>query len=94
MRVHLQQDVSSVTFSKRFLDNGKGKVPIDAVTKCISFPSNFCTILPSTEQLIQNVFAQIATNYKNNNEWLYECAILAAKYNDLNAIKNIIQGQI
>ena len=51
MGVHLQQDASSATFSKQLLlDNGKEKVPIDAVTKCISFPSNFCTIVPSTEK--------------------------------------------
>ena len=93
MRVHLQQDASSATFSKQLLDNGNEKVPIDAVTKCISFPSNFCTIVPSIEQLIQNVFPQIATNYENH-EGLHERAILTEKNNDVNAINNIIQGQI
>ena len=48
--------------------------------------------MPCTEQVIQNVFSQIATNYKNH-EWLCERAILAAKNNDVNAINNIIQGQ-
>ena len=48
--------------------------------------------MPSTEQLIQNVFPQIATNYENH-ERLCERAILSAK-NDVNAINNIIQGQI
>ena len=66
MRVYLQQDASSSTFSKQLLDNVNEKVPIDAVTKCFSFPSNFGTIMPSTEQLIQNVFPQNATNYKNH----------------------------
>ena len=75
------------------MDNGNDKVPIDAVTKCISFPSNFCNFAPSTEQLIQNVFPQIATNYKTH-ERLCERVILAAKNNDVNAINNIIQGQI
>ena len=59
MRVHLQQDASSVIFLKQLLDLGNGKFPIDAATKCISFPSNFCTIVPSIEQLIQNVSPQI-----------------------------------
>ena len=49
MRVDLQQDASSATFSKQFLENGNEKVPIVAVTKCISFPTNFCTIVPCTE---------------------------------------------
>ena len=48
MRVHLQKDASSATFSKQLLENGNEKVPIDAVTKCISFPSNFYTIALST----------------------------------------------
>ena len=78
MRVHLQQDALSATFSKQLLDNGNERVPIYAVTKCISFPSSFCTIVPSTEQLIQNGFPQFATNYENY-ERLCERAILAAK---------------
>ena len=92
MRVHLQQDVSSATFSKQLLNNGNGKVPIYAVTNCISFPYSFCTVVPSTEQLIQNVFPQIATNYENH-ERLCKRAILAEK-NDVNAINNIIQRQM
>ena len=93
MPVHLQQDASSATFSKQLLDNGNEKVPIDAVAKCISVASNLCTVVPSTEQLIQNVFPQIATNYENH-ERLCERAILAEKNNDVNAINNIIQGQV
>ena len=93
IRVHLQQDASSATFSKQLLDSGNEKVPIDAVIKCISFPTNFCTIVPCTEQLIQNVFSKIAKN-NENNERLCERAILTEKNNDGNAINNIIQGQI
>ena len=93
MRVHLQQDASLATFSKQLLDNGNEKVPIDAVTKCISFPSNFCTIVSPTEQQIQNVFPQFATNYENH-EPLCERAILSEENKDVNAINNIIQVQI
>ena len=71
------QHASSATFSKQLLDNGNENVPIEAVTK-ISFPSNFCTVVPSTEQIIQNVFPQIATNYVNH-ECLCERAILTEK---------------
>ena len=49
--------------------------------------------MPSTEKLIQNVFPQIAGNYKNH-ERLFERAILAAKNNDVNAINNTTQRQI
>ena len=45
------------------------------------------------EQLIQNVFPQIATN-NENHERLSESAIVNEKNNDRNAINNIIQGQI
>ena len=81
MCLYLQHDASSAKF------------PIDAVTNCIPFPSNFCSIVPTTEQLIQNVFSQIATNYENH-ERLGERAIMAEKNNDVNAISNTIQGQI
>ena len=37
MRVHLQQDALSATFSKQLLENGKEKVPIDAVTTAFHF---------------------------------------------------------
>ena len=74
IRVHLQQDASSATFSKQLLDNGNEIVTIDAVTNYISFPSNICTFVPSNEQLIQNVFPQIATN-NGNQERLCERAI-------------------
>ena len=93
MHVHLKQNAPSTTFSKLLLENGNEKVPIDAVTKCISFPTNVCTIVPSTEQLIQNVFPQIATNYENH-ERLRERSISAEKNNDVNAINNTIQGKI
>lgn len=93
MRVHLQHDASAATFSKQLLDIGNGKVPLDAETKCISFPANFCVMVPSIEELIQKVFPQIATNHKNH-QWLCERAILAAKNNDVNAINYAIQEQI
>ena len=48
--------------------------------------------MPSTEKLIQNWLPQFATNYENY-EQLCGRAILAAK-NDVNAINNIIHGQI
>ena len=49
--------------------------------------------MPSTEQLIQNVFPQIAMNYENH-ECLCERAILAEKNNDVNVINSVIEEQI
>ena len=86
-----KQDASSATFSKQLLDNGNEKLAIDSVTKYISFPSIFIPIF-ILKKLIQNGFPQFATNYENY-ERLCERAILATK-NDVNAINNIIQGQI
>ena len=80
-------------FQNNYWTMATKKIPIDAATKSISFLSNFCTIVPTTEQLIQNVFPQIATNYENHQR-LCERAILAAKNNDVNAMNNIIQRQI
>ena len=68
--------------------------PIGAVTKCINFHPIFvplCHLLKKYSN--SNVFSQIATSYKNH-EWLCERVILAEKNNDVNAINNIIQGQI
>ena len=53
----------------------------------------FFTIVPSTEQLIQILFSQIATTYENH-ERVCNRAILTEKNNDGNAMNNIIQGQI
>ena len=72
------------------MENGNEKVPNDALAKCISFPSYFGTVVPFTEQLIQNVFPQTATNYENH-ERLHERAILAEKSNEVNAINIIIR---
>lgn len=45
MRIHSQRDASAATFSKRLLNIGEGKVPVDATTKRISFPLNFCVLV-------------------------------------------------
>lgn len=93
MRVHLLQDASAQTFAKQLLDIGDGKFPNDPVTKEISFPSNFCQIQSSIEDLEKNVFPNISRNYKNH-DWLCERAILAPKNDDVNKINDQIQSQI
>lgn len=90
MRVHLLQDASAQQFSKKLLEMGDGKLPIDPVTAEISFPHQFCQMQSSIEDVIKNVFPNISTNFRNHN-WLCERAILAPKNDDVNKINNQIQ---
>ncbi|KAJ8893845.1 hypothetical protein PR048_006446 [Dryococelus australis] len=70
---------------------------IDESTQYITLPTNFCKITATTDKLIHKVFPNIAQNYKSH-QWLSECAILAAKNNNVNAInfsiKNEIPGEV
>ena len=93
MRVQLQNDKSARQFSKDLLDMGNGKIRIDNANGLINLPNNFCTIQPSIEQLIDNVFPNIVRNYKNY-DWLRERAILAPKNVHVNAINHQIQEKL
>jgi len=66
---------------------------IDNHTQCITFPSNFCKITASKDELINELFSNFAQNY-NIHEWLRERAILAVKNNDVNVINFCIQDAI
>lgn len=72
---------------------GNGQVPVDESSGLISFPNNFCNFVSSKDELINNVFPNIISNYKNN-EWLSERAILAAKNKDVDDLNYIIQNKI
>ncbi|XP_055306852.1 uncharacterized protein LOC129571114, partial [Sitodiplosis mosellana] len=93
MRVQLQNDPSAARFAKQLLDIGNGTLKIDASTKCISFPPNFCNMIASKEDLIQCVFPNINQNYKEH-KWLSERAILAAKNINVNALNLDIQNKL
>lgn len=75
------------------LQNGNGKLPVDVTSGRISLPHSFCNLVNSTEELVEKVFPNIQTNYKNH-DWLSERAILAAKNKDVYALNNIIQANI
>ena len=93
MRVALLNDTSAEDFSEQLLTIGNGRVPVDKSSGLISFPQNFCNFVSSKDELINKVFPNIITNYKNN-EWLSERAILAAKNKDVDDLNYIIQNDI
>ncbi|CAB3255838.1 unnamed protein product [Arctia plantaginis] len=92
-RVALLNDTSAQDFSEQLLTIGNGQVPVDESSGLISFPNNFCNFVSSKDELINNVFKDIISNYKNN-EWLSERAILAAQNKDVDALNYIIQNKI
>ncbi|XP_037915017.1 uncharacterized protein LOC119653929 [Hermetia illucens] len=92
MRVTLPNDTSPEDFSEQLLTIGNGRVPVDESSELISFPQNFCNFVSSKDELINKVFPNIITNYKNI-EWLSERAILAATNKDVDALNYIIQNE-
>lgn len=72
---------------------GDGKFPIDPATSEISFPSNFCEMQSSIQDVEKMVFPDISRNYKNH-DWLCERAILAPKNDHVNRINDRIQLQL
>jgi hypothetical protein len=93
MRVHLSGDASAGDFSERLLTLGDGKAPVDPATDQIQFPSNFCYIVKSVEELKEKVFSNIQLHFRNP-KWLCERAILAPKNDSVNKINLQIQAQL
>lgn len=92
MRMRLPNDPSAREFSKQLLQIGDGKIASD-LNGFITLPNNFCTIMPSKEELIDRVFPNIVQNYKNH-DWLRERAILAPKNANVNEINFQIQQKL
>lgn len=93
MRIHLQGNINSEEFSKNLLNLGNGNIPMDPITQEISFPENFCQLQSSITDLIENVYPNIAENYKKH-DWLFERAILAAKNEDVDKLNHLILNKI
>lgn len=93
MRVHLQADSTADIFSKQLLKLGNGAVPTNSETGKITLSSDFCNIVNLKKELVDKVFKNIETNYRNHT-WVSERAILAAKNDDVNDMNNIIVNRI
>ncbi|RCN36628.1 hypothetical protein ANCCAN_17490, partial [Ancylostoma caninum] len=93
MRVHLQGDLSVQSFAQQLLRLGDGDFPVDPDTDLISFPSDFCNLTESAEELIVKVFPDITNNFRNH-QWLCDRAILAPMNDGVNKINTEIQNQL
>ena len=93
MRVRLQNDHSGETFSDQLLAIGNGMFPVDSISGRTQLPPEFCNLVTSKNYLVENVFPNILTNYKNH-KWPCKRAILAAKNKDVHEINNIILTMI
>ncbi|KIH67418.1 hypothetical protein ANCDUO_02256 [Ancylostoma duodenale] len=93
IRVHLQGDLSAQSFAQQLLRLGDGDFPVDPDTDLISFPSDFCNLTESPEELIVKVFPDITNNFRNH-QWLCDRAILAPMNDGVNKINTEIQNQL
>lgn len=93
VRVELQNDPSAAEFSKQLLDIGNGTFRTDGSSGLITLPTTFCNAVKSKKELVENVFPNIARNFKNHS-WLSERAILAGKNKDVNDLNASILQEI
>ncbi|XP_055880684.1 uncharacterized protein LOC106057028 isoform X2 [Biomphalaria glabrata] len=78
-------------FSEHLLNIGDGE--INRKDEMISFPSWFCCLVQSVEDLISKVYPNISKNFKNN-EWLSKRAILAPTNKCVNRLNVRIQNKL
>ena len=89
----MQNDDSRQTFSDQLLAIGNGKLPVDSISGRIQLLAEFYNLVTSKNELVEKVFPNILTNYKNH-KWLSERAILAAMNKDVHKINNIVMTKI
>lgn len=92
MRVSLQNDPSAAIFAQQLLEIGNGTMQRNN-DGAISLPTNFYTLVNSTQELIHKVFPNIQQNYLNKR-WIAERAILAPKNKDVHGINIEIQSHL
>ena len=66
MCVRLQNDHSGETFLDQLLAIGNGTFPVDSISGHIQLPPEFCNLVTSKNDLVNKVFPNILTNYKNH----------------------------
>ena len=93
MHVQLQNNDSGQTFSDQLLAIENRNLPVDSISGHIQLPADFCNLVTSKNALVEKVFPNILTNYKNH-KWLSEQAVVAAKNKDVHKINDIILTKI
>ena len=81
--------ITGETYLDQFLPIRNGIFPVDSISGRIQLPPEFCNLVTWTNDLVENVFLNILTSYKNH-KWLTERAILAAKNKNVHGINNTI----
>jgi hypothetical protein len=71
MRVQLYGDAAVGLFASKVLDVGNGAVPVDKEGQLMY--EDFAQHVPTQEQLINNVYPQVTSNFRDCN-WLCERA--------------------
>lgn len=93
MRIFKNGDYHLNNFSQQLLAIGEGRIEMNPENNEITFPENFCKMQTTIEELIQNVFPNLESNYENCS-WLSERAILAPKNDMVHKLNNQIQLKI
>lgn len=92
MRVHLRADNHAGLFATKLLTIGDGTCPSND-RGVIKLTPDLCTIVPTDEVLIHQVFPNLQNNICNRS-WLYERAILAPTNSIVNQINMAIQDRL
>ena len=71
MHVRFQNDHSGKTFSDLLLAIRNEMFPVDSIKGRIGLPPEFCNLATSKNDLVEKIFPNILTNYKNH-KWLSE----------------------
>lgn len=88
MNMRAFQNESYNEFAKTLLEIGEKKIDYSKENE-ISFPSHFCHLTKNVNEIIDNVYPDLAINYQND-DWLFERAILSPKNDNVNHINNQI----
>ena len=93
MRVHLRGEAGADAFCRTLLSIGNGSFPSDPRTSMIQLSPDFCCLVSSADELIERVFPNLNSNYRNK-VWLCERAILAPTNELINELNLTIQDKL